>query len=115
MAATVLPVTQIINAGAVMGLASGETPGDSVNGMVLAANNGTTTFITVTNTAATARTVTAVTPFTVAGLAIADQTYSIPATVGYRIAIGPFDPSVYGTTVNLTFSGAGLTVAAYQI
>lgn len=55
-------------------------------------NNGDTR-VWVNNTGAGAHNITAVTPRTVEGLAVADRTYVVPA--GKTAIIGPFDPNTF--------------------
>jgi hypothetical protein len=101
---------------------SGLTPAaevafDTANGMNLPNNNGKTSWIEVTNTHATnTMTLTVVTPGTVGGRAVADDSYSIPAGPTTKRRYGPFPVSVYGETVEFTATGTGtLTIAAYQL
>jgi hypothetical protein len=72
------------------------------------ANDGQT-LLNIFNGGGSPITLTVVTPATVEGLAVADRTYSIPAS-GRRV-IGPFRPSLYndaggvvGGNVSLTYS-----------
>lgn len=82
------------------------------------ANDGKT-FLHVKKTGANACTVTVATPATPAGLALADLTFSVPATTGDRM-IGPFDAQFYTDPVtgltSVTFSEVtGLTFAAIRM
>lgn len=112
MPALSLPVQTITTAGVAP---QAEVIGDNVNGHQLTSNNGTTTFIVVTNTSVATKTITVVTPYTVAGLAIADQVYNLPATNGYRLWMGPFDLSIYGPNPTVIPSATTVTLSAYQI
>lgn len=61
--------------------------------------------------------VTIVTPGTVGGHAIADQTVTVPATTG-DVFCGPFPPSVYNSAGDISFTASevtGLTVAVLRI
>ena len=71
----------------------------------------------VVKTTGTACTVTAATPQTVNGLAVADETYSCPST-GERY-IGPFPSQTFNSTqgqVVLTYSAVtGVTVGVFKV
>jgi hypothetical protein len=83
----------------------------------LVRNNGGKTFLHFKKTGAGICTVTVVTPATVRGLALADQTVSVPATTGDVMV--PLDPSLYDDVnhdVSFTMSDiTGLTVAVIQL
>lgn len=83
----------------------------------LVRNNGVTLLL-FEKTGAGACTVTVQTPATVGGLAVAERTFTVPATTGDVIA-GPFPPRVYNDTAgDLRFTLSeitGLTVAAIII
>lgn len=74
-------------------------------------------FVLVFNGSGSPITITAPTPQTVVGLAVADETYTIPA--GARHFIGPFPPGTFNDAngrVNFTYSGVtSLTVGAYKV
>jgi hypothetical protein len=112
MAATALTANTITEAGLVA--TSLEVAADNVNGNSFV-NNGVTTFLAVTNSTAAVQTLTVTTPNTVDGNAIADKVYNLPATLNYKLRIGPLPVSVYGSTVNFTTSAATVFVAVYQI
>lgn len=57
-------------------------------------NNAGRMFLHVKNTNAAIATITVETPGTVDGLAIAERTFTVPATTGDRMA-GPWPPSTY--------------------
>jgi len=69
-------------------------------------------------TGAGAATITVVTPNTVGGLAIAEQTFVVPATTG-NVWAGPFDPGIYndasGDLDVSTSEDTAITVEAVQI
>ncbi len=69
-------------------------------------------------TGAGVATITITTPKIVGGLALADQTISVPATTGDK-AGGPFPPSIYNDTsgdLNFTTNeGTGLTCAVIEL
>lgn len=71
------------------------------------------TIVRCNKTGAGACTVTATTPATVRGVAIADPTYTVPATTG-NVYLGPFSPDIFNDAnglVSLVFSETtGLTV-----
>lgn len=76
-------------------------------------------FLHFKKSGAGACTVTIVTPGTVAGLAIADLTHSVPATTGDRM-IGPFPPDIFNdpSTGMLSFTVSevtGLTVSRLRL
>lgn len=62
--------------------------------------------------------ITIVTPKTVGGLAVADQTFTVPATTG-NVWAGPFDPDIYndasGDLDVSTDEDTGITIEAVQI
>lgn len=75
-------------------------------------------WLVVKNGSGATITVTAVTPQTVSGLAVADEAYAVPAA-GERY-IGPFPPGTFNNTstgrVNLTYSGVtSLTVGVFRL
>lgn len=80
-------------------------------------NNGRT-FVHFKKSEAADCVVTVETPKLVAGLAVAEQTVTVPASTGDKM-IGPFPPSVYNDAngdVNITLSNiAGLTVAVVTL
>jgi hypothetical protein len=100
-------------------LSSGLTPAyaaGSATETYLIPNNGDV-FVHVKKTGLGDCTVTVVTPNTVAGLAIADYTATVPATTGDKM-IGPFAPNDFnngGSQITMTFSEVtGLTFAAIR-
>lgn len=108
-----LAIQDITNTGLAPAYAAAAAGGDKIP------SSDADTFIHVKNTGGSAVTVTIVTPGTVAGLAIADVSVSVPATTGDRM-IGPLDPSIYGNPadsgkVPITYSGVtGVTIAAIR-
>jgi hypothetical protein len=81
---------------------------------------GEKTFLHVKNTSGAPITVTLVTPGDKSGLAIADQTVSVPATTGDRM-IGPLKKSLFADPADsgkgsITYSGVtNLTVAVLEL
>lgn len=69
-------------------------------------------------TGAGAATITVVTPGTVDGQAVADKTFSVPATTGDKFA-GPWPRDIYNDSAGkvefTTSDGVGLTAAVLQI
>ncbi|KKK75685.1 hypothetical protein LCGC14_2871240 [marine sediment metagenome] len=63
-------------------------------------------------------TITVVTPKTVGGLAVADQSFTVPATTG-KVWAGPFPPDIYNdpsADVDITTDeGTAITVEAVQL
>lgn len=98
------------------GIAPSYTGSLSVSDTYFVRNNGKT-FLHFKKTGANPCTVTIVTPGTVRGLAIADQTFVVPATTGDMMV--PLDPSLYDDVnhdVSFTVSEVtGLSVAAIQL
>lgn len=79
-------------------------------------NNGQV-YLHFKKTGAGIATVTFLTPNTVGGLAIADQTVAVPATTG-DVMVGPFPPSIFNNGQNLEFTVnevTGLTVAVIRL
>lgn len=80
-------------------------------------NNGST-FVHFKKSGAGDCVVTIQTPKTVGGLAVAEQTVTVPATGGDKM-IGPFPPHIYNDgdhDVNITLSEiTGLTVAVVEL
>lgn len=63
------------------------------------------------NAGASPVTVTVVTPGTEDGLAIADYTFTVPATTG-DVEVGAFPVDLFGETASITYSGVtSLTIA----
>lgn len=112
MARTAITVQTI----AVTGLAPTYANADQANGMYFA-NDGNV-FLHIKNTNAATRVITVATPATVAGMAIAELTYTIAATTG-DVMIGPFDTGVFnqsGGIVHVDFSAdTNVTVAAIKL
>lgn len=65
------------------------------------------------NSGATPRNITMTTPGTVDEQAIADPVYSLAA--GATVILGPFDPTVYGTTMTVTAAHAEVMLAAVRV
>jgi len=111
--ATALTVKQTAQIG--LDISSLQSP-DGTNGNKF--SNDGRTLLRVKNASGAPITVTIETPNTVAGLAIADQTVSIPATTGDKL-IGPFttDFNQPGTQdVYVSYSGVtSLTVDVYRL
>lgn len=109
MARTALTVQQIVRSGLNPSYASANVDGHSLP-------NGGTEFVHVKNGGGSSITVTAQTPGTVDGLAIADRTVSVP-NGGERI-IGPFPRATYNQgadEVFLDFSAVtSVTIAAFR-
>lgn len=107
----IIPLTPLVLAQG--GLTMAYTGGLTTTDTYTVRNNGKT-FLHFKKTGAGICTVTIVTPGTVRGLAIADQTVSVPATTG-DVMIGPFDPGTFDDgnhDVSFTLSDVtGLTVA----
>jgi len=102
---------------ALAGITPSYAAGDSANGMYVP-NDGKT-LLQVKNTGGAACTVTLKSNgYKVAGVALADQTVTVPATTGDKI-IGPFDPMVFnqaGGTLSIDLSTAtGVTIAAFKM
>lgn len=87
--------------------AAGDTTGNTF------ANSGKMWF-EVTNTIATAATVTLSFPFLVKGQQVPAKSFALPATIGAKLRVGPLDPAVYGSTVTFTPSAVTVTVAVWQ-
>ena len=105
----VVPITAavVIKTGVDGAPAAAAADGNSVG------NNGKIFLRFVNAHASEARTVTFDATQTVDGLAVADRTLSVPA-LSERV-IGPFAPSVFGTTLSWTYSSeANLTVKAFS-
>jgi hypothetical protein len=103
-----VPVTQAVRAGVVLPAA---VTGDATNNHSVA-NDGRVAVI-VKNTGASSRTVTFYTTKSVDGLTPATRAESIPA--GEEQLFGPFDPTVYGTTLDIDVTSAELTLRAIRI
>ena len=92
----------------------------AVNNLVAAGVGGDTfpntgrEFFEVDNADASPITVIIATPGTVAGLAIVDGGGSV--TNGTRVRFGPFQTSIYGSTISVTYSSVtAITVEAVQL
>lgn len=104
-----IPVTEITRAGVVPPAA---TTGDVTNGHTFV-NDGQS-YITIDNSSGSTGTVTIAIAQLVDGQAPASKTYTVPlSSTGYHI--GPFPPSIYGSTVALTVSAATLTLRAWHL
>jgi len=111
MARTEIPVTTLV--GNTAGVVN-TTPValDAVNNNVIS-NFSPTMWLELTCTVAGPVTVTFVTPGDVQGRAITDDTASL-STIGSVRKFGPFDPDVYGTSLQIN-GPATVTAAAYQL
>lgn len=93
-------------------LAASLTAADGTNGNSFV-NDGTT-LLRCKNAAGSPITLTVNTSITADGLAVADRTYSIPATTGDRL-MGPFPVNYYGSVVTISVSSAtSVTLGVYQ-
>lgn len=113
MARTTLSVQDLVPTG----LAQSYTAGDAANGMQF--NLSGNTFLHVKNTGGGALTLTLVSNgVKVGGVAIPDQTVTVPATTGDRM-IGPIDPRVFGQSGGLAYinlsTATGITLAALRL
>lgn len=106
MPATVLPVRTITSSGLVD---TAKVASDVANGNSFV--NGPSVWLELTSTAG--GTVTVTTPYSVGGNAIADKVITLTGAETRRV--GPFKPSVYGTTVAFTASAVTITVGVYQL
>lgn len=87
--------------------------GDVANGNVIT-GYGDTMMLRVVNTSATvAYNVAIVTPFTVRGRAIADDSTSI--AISTEKWFGPFNRGLYGNDLQVNVDNAALTVSAFQV
>jgi len=115
MARTVLSVQDIAVAGITPSYEAANADGEKIS------NDGAT-FVQVKNTNGAEITVTIVTPITIGGLAVADQTITVPATTGDKM-IGPFKPAHFNQPsgddegyVYVDFSAVtDVTIAAFRI
>lgn len=97
-------------------LEAGTTPATEAAGDITG-NTFTNTgkqWIEVTNTAASAATVTLTFPFQVKGQTIPVKSFALAGVIGTKLRIGPLDPSIYGSTVTFTPSAVTVTVAVWQ-
>lgn len=112
MARTEVPVTTL--SGAIAGVTpASEVASDLANGNILSnLHNGM--WLEVTNSHATlARDIKFVTPGTVGGRLIEDDTVSIPALAKRRF--GPFDRSAYGAALQIDVTvDTSITLRGYQ-
>lgn len=115
MAPTALTPTRIVLDGVTPAT---EAAVDAVNGNVINNNDGRSIWVEITSTHATNTiTVEFDTPNTVGGqeLAVAQDSHTIAAN-GAKKRYGPFPVAVYGSSINMTWSGSGTaTIAAYQL
>ena len=102
-----IPVTRLSDAGVAD---PAPTAGDPVNNHALP-NTGKTV-LRVTNTGASAHTLTLGTPVTVGGKAVDDTDVSIPA--GATRTFGGLSPALYGTNVPIDVDSAELTLIAFE-
>ena len=78
--------------------------------------NDGNTFLYLRKTNAVACTATVVSEKTVDGLALADKTFTVPASDVDGLFCGPFPRDVYGSELDVAFSNIdGLTMAALQL
>jgi hypothetical protein len=103
-----VPVTTFTRAGVVL---PAVTTGDATNNHSVA-NDGRVGII-AKNTGATSRNVTFYTVKQVDGLTAATRVEAIPA--GEEQGFGPFDPTVYGTSLNIDVAHAEVTLRAIRI
>lgn len=68
----------------------------------------------IENSTASATTVTLDIPNTVAGAPVTDPVVSLANTI-HREMLGPFDPSIYGTTVTVTASANTVLLTAIHL
>lgn len=113
LATALVPVE--INRSAVADISGALTAADTTNGNKFTNDPGRTV-LRAKNATASPVVITVDTPATVEGLAVADRTYSVPATTG-DVLIGPF-PAFYhqpgSQDVYLTTPGA-VTLKAYHL
>lgn len=103
-----VPVTQITRAGVTLPAA---TAGDSTNNHSVH-NDGRVALIAA-NTGASSRTLTFHTTQSVDGLTPAARQETLPA--GEEQYYGPFDPTVYGTTLQVDVTSSEVTLRAIRL
>jgi hypothetical protein len=112
MARTALTVQQIVRTGSGKAVTYA-TPGTQHS---IPSNDGRV-FIRAVNTGTT-HTLTVQTPGSVAGLAIAEATFTLTATTGDQM-IGPFEPAVFNQSDGAVYIDidaiTGLTMAVYRL
>ena len=109
MARTALAVAQITRTG----VALTGTAGDVANGNVVSNDGGVALVLKNTNASSTARTLTIKIVETVDGQTVPARTVSVAA--GAQIAVGPFDPSVYGGRMQINVDNAELTILPVHV
>lgn len=105
-----LPVTTITRSGVAP---AAETNGDPANNHQVPNDGRTVLLVRNSNGAATARTLTVVIQGAIDGFAPAPRTYSIAA--GASRYIGPFDPAIYGSLMQVNVDNAELKLSAYNL
>lgn len=110
MPRTSLAVTDITKAGVAP---TAEVNGDAVNGFQMPNDGRTCLLVRNANGSSTARTLTVRFARNVDGQVITPRTYSIPA--GASRYIGPFETTIYGTTLAFDVDNAELKVNAYRL
>lgn len=103
-----VPVKKITKAG--VGKAT-EVNGDPVNNHSVI-NDGRTVLFIRNAGATVARTATLKVKQVVDGLAVASRTYLVP--LSDQVEAGPFDPLVYGSTLEVDVDNAELKLSAYS-
>lgn len=101
----------------IAGLAPTYSAGDAANGHTIAGADSDS-FLHVKNTGGGACTVTLNATARIAGLALANQTVSVPATTGDKM-IGPLRPDVFGQSDGACYvdlsTATGVTLAAIRV
>lgn len=109
-------VTVALTAAAPTGVTS--VPVAMATGNTYKVRNNGSVLLYFAKTGAGIATITIVTPKTLGGLALTDQTFTVPATTG-KVWAGPFPPDIYNDTSGdmdiTTNEGTGLTIEAVQI
>lgn len=110
MARTAINVVQITRTG--VSVAAG-TAGDVANGNAVANDGGVALLLKNTNASSTARVLTIKIVETVDGVTVPSRTVSVAA--GAQVAVGPFDPNIYGGRLQLNVDNAELTILPVRI
>jgi hypothetical protein len=110
MTATAIPVTQITSAGV-----AGVTPTacDVANGNSVV-NNGTTTWVEVTNTDTSVHHIAFQPTRQVAGYSVTPAQIAIPLSTSIPIKFGPFSAQDYGPLLMIAADNANIKVSAYS-
>ncbi len=112
MADVVVPLTAAVPAGVT------SVPVSITTGNVYKVRNNGRVLLYFAKTGAGNAIITITTPNTVGLLAIADQTFTVPATTG-KVWAGPFPPGIYNDTSGdidiVTDEGTAITIEAVQI